>query len=352
MGTIVKRDGKRGPTYRAVIRRVGRKPLTKTFKRKTPASAWLVKQEAKIDERRVVADGHTVGSILLDAARAAKERSDGAKTGDKTAYKSKSHHHYERLGRQLIDVELGGLSAKWWVDTVKTWKCSAVSRVKYLGYITGALKRAEQLHELELDWSGYHKGYIVLKADKLIAKSKPRFRRITSEEIAAIKKHVSSSLPMSDLIDFALELGMRAAEITRLAWADLDRKKKMLWVRNRKHKERKIGNDWRVPLLGTSYDIIARQPTEQGGDGRIFPYNEESVEAAFRRARKAAGIIGRTYHDLRHEALSRLFKEGYQIQEVSMVSGHEDWASLKIYTNLNPEDLHAGPSAKRAMRAS
>lgn len=45
------------------------------------------------------------------------------------------------------------------------------------------------------------------------------------------------------------------------------------------------------------------------------------------------------FHDLRHEGISRLFEQGYQIQEVSMVSGHRDWGSLKRYTNLRPEDL-------------
>jgi hypothetical protein len=35
-----------------------------------------------------------------------------------------------------------------------------------------------------------------------------------------------------------------------------------------------------------------------------------------------------------------LFEAGYQIQEVSMVSGHSSWEHLKRYTNLRPETLH------------
>ncbi len=42
---------------------------------------------------------------------------------------------------------------------------------------------------------------------------------------------------------------------------------------------------------------------------------------------------------MRHEAVSRLFEKGLNIADVSQVSLHQSWASLKIYTNLRPEDV-------------
>ena len=53
------------------------------------------------------------------------------------------------------------------------------------------------------------------------------------------------------------------------------------------------------------------------------------------------------FHDLRHEGTSKLFEEGYDIQEVSLVTGHKRWDNLKRYTNLKPESLHEGPSKKK-----
>jgi site-specific recombinase XerD len=55
------------------------------------------------------------------------------------------------------------------------------------------------------------------------------------------------------------------------------------------------------------------------------------------------GIIDLHFHDLRHEGTSKLFEEGYQIQQVALVTGHKDWRHLRRYTNLKPEDLHKGP---------
>jgi integrase len=46
------------------------------------------------------------------------------------------------------------------------------------------------------------------------------------------------------------------------------------------------------------------------------------------------------FHDLRHEATSRLFEAGLTIEKVALVTGHKDWKMLRRYTNLRPESLH------------
>lgn len=64
----------------------------------------------------------------------------------------------------------------------------------------------------------------------------------------------------------------------------------------------------------------------------------------FTRACKAEGIIDLHFHDSRRECASRLFEQGYQIQEVAQVTGHKDLNTLwRIYTKLHPEALHRRP---------
>jgi integrase len=89
-------------------------------------------------------------------------------------------------------------------------------------------------------------------------------------------------------------------------------------------------------LLGETWDIVLRQPRGE----RIFPHHSDAVSRAFQRACQACGIVDLHFHDLRHEGASRLFEQGYQIQEVALVTRHRDWKSLKRYTNLKPESLH------------
>lgn len=53
------------------------------------------------------------------------------------------------------------------------------------------------------------------------------------------------------------------------------------------------------------------------------------VGAAFTRATQSLGIDNLHFHDLRHEATSRLFERGYSIQEVAQLAMHESWTTLK-----------------------
>ena len=57
------------------------------------------------------------------------------------------------------------------------------------------------------------------------------------------------------------------------------------------------------------------------------------------RAIRRAGIEGLRFHDLRHEAITRLFEKGLNIMEVASITGHKDLRMLRRYTHLKAEDL-------------
>ena len=46
-----------------------------------------------------------------------------------------------------------------------------------------------------------------------------------------------------------------------------------------------------------------------------------------------------TFHDLRHAAITELFRKGLGIPEVALVSGHRSWRELKRYTQLTATDV-------------
>ncbi len=125
-------------------------------------------------------------------------------------------------------------------------------------------------------------------------------------------------------------------EITRLRWDDVDAAKKLVLVRDRKHPRKKVGNNEWIPLLGDAWDIVQRQARGE----LIFPVHEQTLSKYFRWACQALSIPDLHFHDLRHEGTSRLFEQGYEVQQVALVTGHKDWRHLKRYTNLRPEDLH------------
>jgi integrase len=46
-----------------------------------------------------------------------------------------------------------------------------------------------------------------------------------------------------------------------------------------------------------------------------------------------------TFHDLRHGAITDLFRKGLDIPEVALVSGHRSWRKLTRYTQLTAADV-------------
>lgn len=51
------------------------------------------------------------------------------------------------------------------------------------------------------------------------------------------------------------------------------------------------------------------------------------------------GMPDLRFHDLRHEAVSRLIEGGLSDHEVAAISGHKSMQMLKRYTHLRAEDL-------------
>jgi integrase len=96
------------------------------------------------------------------------------------------------------------------------------------------------------------------------------------------------------------------------------------------------GNHRRFRYTPEAWAIAQTQPRT---GPYIFPYDPQSVGSAFTRACQLLGIKDLRFHDLRHEATSRLFGRGYQIHEVAQFTLHDSWNELKRYANLKPENV-------------
>ncbi|MDC3292922.1 tyrosine-type recombinase/integrase [Alphaproteobacteria bacterium] len=59
--------------------------------------------------------------------------------------------------------------------------------------------------------------------------------------------------------------------------------------------------------------------------------SRQSFRQAWDRLRHRANINDLTFHDLRHEAISRMFDSGMKIHEVMAVSGHKTAGQLFRY---------------------
>ncbi len=170
-----------------------------------------------------------------------------------------------------------------------------------------------------------------------IRKPKPnpsRARRLSEEE----ERHLIAALVTSrnpvilPLTLFALETGMRLSEMLGLRWDHVDFESRMVELVLTKN-----GRGRHVPLSTRALKLLHdRREADPVGP---FLSTPSAVKQAWRRSVRRAGLEDLHFHDLRHEAISRLFERGLSLPEVALVSGHSDPRMLMRYTHMQSAKL-------------
>jgi len=167
----------------------------------------------------------------------------------------------------------------------------------------------------------------------------PRDRRISDNEIEKITKGlfyqyeepiINQYQEIAVAFLLAIETAMRQGEIWSLTWNNvfLDRGFLTLPITKNGFK--------RDVALSTAAVTLLRKMNNKGG--KVFKSNQQSCGAIFRRIVKLANIENLTFHDTRHEALTRLARKLDMLDLARMV-GHRDPRSLMIYYNATAEEI-------------
>jgi len=325
MAVIEKRVGVNGTRWRALIRKKGEKPISKTFSKKANAEKWATETESDIERGVFCNDDTNVGSLIKRYI---------VEVGKYNPIGRSKMYCLEMLRKELGHLKLKDLDGDFLYKFAvardvkpSTLKCD----MSYLGVV---LNTAESLWNIKPNFREYKRCMTNLERFGLIAPSDERDRRVSDSELTEILNNVSSCLPVHDFAWFAVHTAMRAGEISSLRWKDLREDGKSIIVRSRKHPRKK--RDQLVPLLPKAREIIWRQPKDSE---YIFPVKSRSITAAFRKGRKRTDIEDLRFHDLRHEGISRLFEMGFDSMVVAVFSGHRDINMLRRYTHINANKI-------------
>lgn len=336
MGTIVERarkGGSIGYTAQIRLRKDGRKYTeTQTFDRKQAAAAWLKKRERELSQPGALETAGQQDPTLAEVIdRYIKESvRDLGKTKQQVLRTIKS---LPIAGMKCSEIDSPSI-----VQMAQTLKVKPQTVGNYVSHLAAVFAIARPAWNYPLSQQAVNDARVVLQRLGAVSKSVARHRRPTFEELDALLSHFdeirlrrADSIPMRDVIAFAIFSTRRLEEICRIAWADLDEANSRVLVRDLKHPGQKIGNHVWCDLPPEALRIAQAQPRMED---RVFPYNGDSVSAAFTRACQFLAIEDLHLHDMRHEGTSRLFEMGLSIPHAAAVTGHRSWASLKRYTHL------------------
>lgn len=333
MATITER----GDKWQAKIRRDGYPSKSKTFSKKTDADAWARVQESEMDRGvwrdRTSADSTTFFALLSSYLK------DVVPT---------------KRGADVEELRIGALQR----DEIAKFKLSALSPLVLAGWRDRRLEAgcagATVNRELNVISSVFNWGRkeLMIQVENPVAgirrppSSASRARRLEEGEeerlMVALEDHpsdgdkkyrVGTKNPwIKPMVLIAIETAMRRGELLSLKWENVDLKKRTAFLQITKNGESRT-----VPLSTRAVSLLEALP--RSIDGRVFPITADSLKKAWERACGRAGLIDLHFHDLRHEATSRLAERLPNLIELASVTGHKDLKMLKRYYHPRATDL-------------
>lgn len=334
MATIRKRSSK----WQARIQRTGYLPQTKTFNSKQDAEVWARSVESKIDAGSTLVNIRknrvSFGELLVRYSNEITPRKKGAQI------------ELIRIGRILRDEKI----CKYQSSVITSEHVAAYrdNRLMHVSSTTVRLELALFSHVFNTaikEW-GYRLDNPVGLV-QLPKANKARTRRLSATEfkklLAALackernangtysKSYCRNPL-MRALVVIAAETAMRQSELLSIKWRDVDFANAFISLSDSKNGEARF-----IPLTKIALDTLLSFRAET--DGNVFPMSPSAVKQAFVRAVSRSGLVDYHFHDLRHEATSRLAEKLSNVLELSAVTGHKDLRMLKRYYHPRIADL-------------
>ena len=316
---------RRGKTYHVQIRKVGYPPVTKSFSSITVARKWTKATEADMERRLSVSvpSTLTVGDLL---ERYESEVIPTHKGNRREIYKSRT------LRKNFSKIRLCDLSpsdVRQYRD-LRLKTISPTTLKRELAVLSSAINHASN------EWG------IFVSTNPVTAISVPRTANARSRRLEADEQNrllSASNGELRRIIIIALETGMRRGEILQIRRSHIDFTLQTLLI-----PLTKTDTPRTIPLSSRAVVSLREQISISGNiapirETPLFSLLPDSLSQAFRRLCRRLDIQNLHFHDLRHEATSRLFEKGLNPVEVATITGHKDTKMLMRYTHLRAEDL-------------
>lgn len=323
--------------WQAKIRRRGWPAKSKTFRTKSEAETWARQVESEMDRGVFVsasdAERTTLGDLIDRFVKEFAPHHYRKREDEKEAWRFQCQRLNEMLGDYSLAALDQKLVAKYRDDRIagkgERKPVSESSVRKELFMLSKVLGFAETECGINLP-----RGNPVDKIRKP-SETRSRDRRLTCDEWKKLEVECqrSRNRHLWPALQLSVETAMRQGELLALRWENYDKKRRLAFL-----PETKNGEARSVPLTKKAIELLNALPRHISGV--VFPVERMTLYHAFAAAAKRAKIADYTWHDLRHEALSRLAERGdLSVLEMAAVSGHKTLQMLKRYTHLQAETL-------------
>lgn len=314
--------------WQVKVRRKGYPVQTRTFDSRADAEIWSRDIESQMDRATFVSTTAAEKTSLAQAIDRYKEDVCPSLARGGIAQMANLDRLKENLGAtSLATLDSAQISA-YRETMLKTYSLQTVRHD--MGLLNRVLKCCQ------IDWGINLPRGLPTANVRLPKMPKARDRRLKEGEeeklLAAASKYGGE---IEDLIIFAIETAMRRNELAQMRWEQVDLRRRIVSLLS---EQTKTGEARQVPLSTKAIEVLNRRT---GDIGPVWHMTPNAITTAFMRVTSRAELDDLRFHDLRHEATSRLFEKGFNTIEVATITGHKTLEMLKRYTHLKGEGLAA-----------
>jgi len=321
---------KRGQKWEVRIRKKGQATQSKSFKYKADADAWIQDIESEMNRGNFVSRKEAESTTLKEALdRFIEEYIPRLKMVANETRRAKAIQKRDIANKTMAAIRTKDIS-----DFIKEREGDGV-KPNTIRLDLATISRVFEVAAIE--WGMESLGNPVKRArkPKLGGGRTRRLQPAANEEEKSEEERLVNACGkgFKPVVQFAIETAMRRSEIANLEWDHVDLKRKTVYLQNTKNESERT-----VPLSPKAIEILKSIPRQISGS--VFGMSENAITIAMRRARAEAEIKNLTFHDLRHEATSRLFENtDLDLLEIAEITGHKNLQMLKRYTHLRADRL-------------
>ena len=316
----------RNSKWQARVIRDGYPAQTKTFKNKVEAEKWARLVESEIDKGQFVsideAQRTTLGDVI---ARYLVEVTPTMKGATEDTIRLKAIMRKPIARWSLANLSAARVAA---YRDERLKEVSAGTVIRELAYLSSIINHARREWGINLP----NPVQMVRKPQSPPAKTRVLTDQEVSRLMLALEPIGRRSHWTKPVVQLALATAMRRGELLSLKWEHIDLNRRTAFLPQTKN-----GDSRTVPLSSTAVQLMAKLPKHISGG--VFPVKAFTLDAAFRRGLKRAGLTDVRFHDLRRTAITRLAEKLPNLIELAAVSGHKSLMVLKQYYRPDPSEL-------------
>jgi integrase len=334
--------------WQARIARKGFPAQVKTFDTRVDAEAWARQVESEMDRGIFVSRTEAETTSLREALERYQREISPLKRG---AYHESfvikawlGCHFSSRMMASIRSADIASLRDQW----LKELKPATVNRRLSLGsHLFNVGRREWGMESLVNPFELIRKPQAQNARTRRLTEKTATTGSMSGTEVDHIKA-ASESPTLAAIIDLAIETAMRRSEIVALEWEHIDLESRVAHLPMTKN-----GSARDVPLSPKAASLLAALPRT---GGKPFDMRADAITRAFVRARERARkdyemsslqagrkpdarfLTDLRFHDLRHEATSRLASI-FPLHELTRITGHKDPRMLMRYYHPRAADL-------------